>query len=165
MSKTLLLLRHAKSSWKVPSFADHDRPLSKRGANAAPEVGRFLVKQGVLPELILSSTATRARATAELVAEECAFRGPLVTNERLYLATPDLLLEEIGALDDALTVVMLVGHNPGLEELLEILGGSAERMPTATLAVCELAVDHWREVRRKTQGSLLHVFRPRENLD
>jgi phosphohistidine phosphatase len=126
--KWVLLLRHAKSSWKNPDLADHDRPLNKRGKHDAPLMGRLLKRE----DIIISSTATRARATAEAVAK--AYKGEIVLNKSLYAAGPEAYLGVIHDLSDEGVRVLIFGHNPGLEELVELLTGEIQLMPTVITA-------------------------------
>jgi phosphohistidine phosphatase len=145
--KTLLLLRHAKSSWKDSALKDFDRPLNKRGLKAAPLIGKAMRKRKLQPDLIVSSTATRASQTTELVIEAGALTGELRYDERIYEASTVRLFEIICGIDKPVNSVMLVGHNPGFEELVAVLTDENSRMKTATLAVIELKVDDWNEAR------------------
>lgn len=146
--KTLVLMRHAKSSWDTPGLVDHDRPLNALGRRDAPRMGRRLVDRGIGPEVILASTAVRARSTAELVA------GPLglddrriVADERLYAASVDALLRVIRSLDERLTSAMLVGHNPEMTDLASRFSPDIESMPTAAVAVFRFDVASWSALR------------------
>jgi phosphohistidine phosphatase len=160
--KTLLILRHAKSSWKDTALADHDRPLNKRGKSDAPRIGALMRQLGLIPELILSSTAKRAYITAEAAADESGFEGEMVLSPELYSFDPEPYLESLAEVADEYEVVMIVGHNPAVEELAEILTGEYQRFPTATLAEIELPIDHWAEIEEVENGSLLNVWRPKE---
>lgn len=162
MMKTLLILRHAKSSWKDPALADHDRPLNKRGKRDAPRMGAFMRQQGLLPELILCSTAERAWLTAEAAADESGFEGKMVLVPELYAFDPEPYLSSLAEVEDEYQIVMIVGHNPAVEELSEILTGEYQRFPTATLAEIELPIDHWQEIDDVEDGSLLNLWRPKE---
>jgi phosphohistidine phosphatase len=144
--KTVLILRHAKSSWKHPELDDHDRPLNKRGKQDAPRIGALMRKEDLLPDLILSSTARRAQATAESVVEASGYEGEVFYAHELYAAGPEAYLEALSAVDDEKACVMVVGHNPGLEELLQELTGDGEHLPTGALARVELDVQIWREL-------------------
>ena len=160
--KTLFVLRHAKSSWKDDSLPDHDRPLNSRGVGDAPRMGAFMQKQGMEPELILTSTARRARRTAALVVENSNFGGELRQVRDLYHAGPEEIIELLRRVPDDYARVMIVGHNPGLEDLLEFLTGDWERMPTAALAHVTLPILRWRDLDDETEGRLLHLWTPRE---
>ncbi len=160
--KTLLLLRHAKSSWKDTKRADHDRKLSARGKRDAPRVGKLLRKEKLVPSLIVSSTARRARKTAEKVAKASQCRRRPVLTDALYMAAPSEYLAELRQLPKNVRRVLVVGHNPGLEELLTQLTGSNEAMPTAALAVIELEIADWSHVTSRTRGRLVKIYRPRE---
>jgi len=161
--KTLLVLRHAKSSWKDAGLADHDRPLNKRGKRDGPRMGKLIEDLELVPDLIVSSTACRARKTAETVAASSHYRGEIRFDEGLYLAGPRTIVELVRELPDASSArVMLVGHNPGLEELIRNLTGEGEPFPTAALAQIELPIDSWSELELTTKGSLVHLWRPKE---
>lgn len=160
--KTLLLLRHAKSSWKIPNLTDHDRPLNKRGQRDAPAMGRLLREKGLTPGQIISSTARRARDTAALIAEQSGFTNAIELNDDLYHAGPETLaglLSELYYEDDP---VLLVAHNPGLERFLELLTGQYEPLPTAALAHISLDLADWWQIRLETRGTLVNLWRPRE---
>jgi phosphohistidine phosphatase len=160
--KTLLILRHAKSSWKEPEMADHDRPLNKRGKQDAPRIGRLIRKEELAPDLILSSSARRAYKTAQAVAEESGYAGEVQLSPELYAAGPEAYLEALCGLGDELSRVMVVGHNPGLEELVETLTGESLTLPTAALAQVALPIQHWQELDDETQGELVRVWSPKE---
>ena len=160
--KTLFLLRHAKSSWKERGLSDHDRPLNKRGKRDAPRMGELMVKEELYPDLIISSTAKRAKKTTQLLTGEVDFDPEIVYDRDLYAAWPDAYIEILNVLQDHYEKVMVVGHNPGLEELLETLTDEFERMPTAALAVIALPITSWRELSLETQGELINIYRPKE---
>ena len=135
--KRLILLRHAKSSWKdrVPR---PDRTLNKRGKRDAPRMAEWLCSQGIQPDRILSSTATRARKTAEAVHSAAGDNCTFLLEEGLYLSSPKRMLDFVGETPDSVHCLMLVGHNPGMEDLTARLAGEWHRFPTATAAVFEL---------------------------
>lgn len=154
-------MRHAKSSWGEASLADFERPLNERGLKAAPLVGRFMRRQKLRPELILSSPAERARQTAALVAEAARLDAPLRYDERIYEATPARLFEVVSQVEETIGELLLVGHNPGLEGLLEMLAGESRRMPTAALARVALDVERWNRVREGV-GRVELFVKPKE---
>jgi phosphohistidine phosphatase len=159
--KTLLLLRHAKSSRKDNGLRDFDRPLNQRGLKTAPSIGRLMRKRKLQPDLVLSSPAERARQTTQLVIEAAGLETELRYDERIYEASVERLLEVVSQLDDETGIVMLVGHNPGLEELLEVLTGEAHNLPTAALACVELNIEKWNKV-RAGGGRLEWLVKPKE---
>jgi phosphohistidine phosphatase len=161
--KTLFLLRHAKSSWKESDISDFDRPLNERGRRAAPFMGRLLSGRGLRPELIMSSPAKRARKTAKLFKEAGSFDAELTFDDRIYEASANTLLYVIGEVDDSLNSVMLVGHNPGMEGLIKVLTGDSEPMPTAAVAVIDLDIDEWKQI-RPASGRVAVILRPREEM-
>ena len=161
--KTLLLLRHAKSSWKQTEMHDHDRPLNKRGKRQAPKVGKFLKENNLVPDLILSSTALRAHDTAQAVAEACGFTGQVDLYQDLYLSDPDCYLDILHCLPDEANRVLVVGHNPDIEQLLTLLTDATQHMTTAALAQVELPISSWQELNEATDGRLQNLWAPREN--
>ena len=160
--KTLLLLRHAKSSWADEAVSDHDRPLNVRGKKAAPRMGKLLRKLELVPDEIVTSTANRALATAHLAAEAAAFRGTIIPDPSLYLASPDRYIIVASHARDEVAKLLLVGHNPGIERLVEQLTARPLAMPTAALAVIDLPLTSWAELTIDTPCTLRHVYRPRE---
>ena len=160
--KTLTIFRHAKSSWDFPDLIDHDRPLNKRGKRDAPRIGALIEDQGLVPDLILSSTAKRARATAEAVANSCGYEKEINFTRDLYHAAPEDYLAALGELSIDPDIVMVVGHNPGLEYLLEDLTGETRRLPTAALVQIALEIDHWHNLSEETEGEMINLWRPRE---
>lgn len=160
--KTLLILRHAKSSWKDQTLADHDRPLNKRGKRDGPRIGRLLRDEQLMPDLIFSSSAVRAITTAEAVADACDYEGDIRVTRWLYHAGTETFVEVLSQVPDRYERVMLVGHNPGSEELLEDLTGSWERMPTAALAQVALGIESWSELSEATRGRLVNLWWPKK---
>lgn len=160
--KTLLILRHAKSSWNYPELSDHDRPLNNRGKRDAPLVGQLLADEDLVPELILSSSAARARSTAKLVADYCGYDDEIQLVRDLYHAGPETFYEIISRVPDSKGRIMVVGHNPGIEELLEDLTGSWERMPTAALAQVELLITSWHEIDSFVNAKIINLWLPKD---
>jgi len=166
--KTLFLLRHAKSSWKDIFCSDHDRLLNKRGRRDAPRMARLLSSHNPTPTLILSSTATRAHRTALALQETLADDVPIDLDGRLYHASPHTILDlvrEKGAQHDTLIVV---GHNPGLEDLIRRLTNEARIVPTAALAEIRVPIDYWGQLDHTVEASLQGFWIPKalpENFD
>lgn len=160
--KTLLVLRHAKSSWKNALLDDFDRPLNERGLHDAPRMGALILTLHLTPSIILSSPAVRALATAEQIAESCHYKGEILLRPDFYLAGAPVYLAALSELDDSYDSVMIVGHNPGLEELVTALTGVEERLPTAALAKVSLPIGHWSDLTARLRGELVHTWRPKE---
>ena len=160
--KRLLLLRHAKSSWDEASLSDYDRPLNDRGRHDAPRIGRLLRREDLVPDLIIASSARRAATTAELVAEAASFEGELRYTDELYLAEPELYISLARQVDEAVNTLLLVGHNPGIQELVALLTSQDERMATATLACVALPRKAWSSLAVDEEYELQGVWRPRE---
>jgi phosphohistidine phosphatase len=140
---------------------DHDRPLKGRGERDAPQMGYLLLDAGLVPQLILSSTAKRARKTAEYVAAACGYDHEIVLEHALYQARPERHLHILRKIDDAYARVLLVGHNPGLEVLLEVLTGRSEWLPTAALAHIVLPITTWADVVPAADGELVDLWTPK----
>jgi phosphohistidine phosphatase len=157
---TLYLLRHAKSSWDEPALADHERPLAPRGRRDALLVGRHLGRLEAAPELVLCSSAVRTRETLELLGPAVA-GIPVQLEDDLYAASSEALLERLRAVPDETGCVLLIGHNPGVQDLALALapGGRdrerlAAKFPTAGLAT--LACPAW--ARLEAGGAELVAF-------
>ncbi len=159
--KVLLLMRHAKSSWEDGALADFERPLNGRGKRDAPRMGEFLRRRELLPELIFTSAARRARDTTTRVVEASGYEGEVRSTRELYEAEPEDFLEVLHAVPDSCARVMLVAHNPGLEMLLELLTGIPEALPTGALAAIQLPVASWKELHEGVRGKLLGLWSPK----
>jgi phosphohistidine phosphatase len=159
--KTLFILRHAKSSWDNADLSDFERPLNERGLKAAPLMGNVMKTNQFEPQIILSSPARRAEQTAILVKEAAGFDGDVKFEERIYEASAARLLEIISEQKEKTESILLVGHNPGLENLIRALTGETHAMPTAALAVIDLETNPWNEINSST-GKLRTLIRPKE---
>ena len=160
--KTLLLLRHAKSSWSHNAGGDHGRPLSGRGGRAAPMMGQLILEQELVPDVVVSSTARRAIDTAQLVTESCGFSDTVQTTDELYNASTAEWLSVLCDLPDEADRALVIGHNPGIEDLLLLLGGEHHRMSTAALAHVQLPIDNWFDVTLIPRATLVDLWRPRD---
>lgn len=158
--KTLLLMRHAKPSHDE-AVADHDRPLDPRGEKMAHHMAQVLVGAGVTPGLILSSTALRARTTAFAVAEAFDWQPELRLRRELYMAEADGILKEGTAVPAKVGCLLMIGHNPGIQELVRELSTKRQSMPTAAIARFALPIVTWRDV-RNARGMLIELWRPNE---
>src|SRR5258708_5104438 len=159
--KTIFLLRHAKSSWKDQSLPDFERPLNRRGRRAAETIGRYLKTRDVVPDLVLSSTAIRARETVEIVVRTAKWRTEVRYDERIYEAGAMRLLEIVSQIENDRKTVLVVGHNPGMEEFLQLLSGKIEQIPTGGLAKLVLKTSKWLAALDK-KATLDWLIRPRE---
>jgi len=146
--KRLTLIRHGKSDWSSAAKTDFDRPLNKRGEKAAPLMGQRLAVRGCLPDLLVSSPATRARRTAELIASKLEYLLTRIKYDQdIYEADLKCLVELLQTLDDSASNVILFGHNPGFSELGRWLTPQApDWLPTCGLLELDLPVDRWSEV-------------------
>jgi phosphohistidine phosphatase len=160
--KTLLLMRHAKSSWKQEDVSDHERPLNKRGKKDAPLMAKLILEKELAPQLILSSSALRARLTADAIAETVNFIGEVEFLDDFYMAEPGTYLEKLRSLPGDLERVMIIGHNPGLEGLVQILSHRVESLSTSAIAYLVLPIKEWNELSEDTDGDLIELWRPRD---
>ena len=161
--KTLLVLRHAKSSWNDASLNDHERPLNKRGRRDGHRMGELVLAHRLTPDVIMSSDAVRARLTAEAVAEAARYAGEILLDRRLYIASSPGILAVLRTVREANAgTVMIVGHNPGLEELVAQLTGEQHDLPTAALAQIGLPINRWRDLKVSIRGTLLGLWRSKE---
>jgi phosphohistidine phosphatase len=138
MERTLVLVRHAKSDWSGGE-PDIDRPLAPRGRRQAPVAGRWLEEHLRAIDLAVVSAAMRARSTWALIAAELDSPPPEVVDDRVYAASSTQLLSVVRELPDDAAVVALVGHNPGLEDLVELLTGTVVPLKTSALAVLSIS--------------------------
>lgn len=168
--KRLTILRHAKSQWNENGLADFNRPLNKQGWKAARRMGHELRIRKMQFDLVLASTAARVRETIDGLQEEFEFTAPIRFDQPMYLATEKLLLQMVRQLPETVQSPLLVGHNPGLQQLLLALSKEDEdglrdlvrhKFPTAALAVIDLVVDRWNEVAPAT-GRIAELIRPKE---
>jgi phosphohistidine phosphatase len=159
--KTLLLLRHAKSGWKDAEMRDFDRPLTVRGRRASSVIGRYLRKRLLIPGLVISSPAERARETTAIVLKTARIPAELRYDERIYEAHVGRLLEVVSQADASVDTVLMVGHNPGFSDFAQYLTGDGVHMPTAALAQIALDVEDWRQVVAGC-GELKKLIKPRE---
>lgn len=144
--KKLYIMRHAKSSWKDSTLDDFDRPLNKRGKKDAPLMGSILRKRGVSPDVIISSPASRAKTTAEIVAKEINFTKSIVYDENIYEASVKNLYHILRVISDKKSSVMLFGHNPALNMLVEELVDFNENIPTCGVVEIEFDCKRWSDI-------------------
>jgi phosphohistidine phosphatase len=166
----LLLLRHAKSDWSDTGLADRDRPLSKRGRESAPVVGRHMTEQGWIPDLVLSSPAARTRQTVGLVLDRLGTSPNIIFDESLYdFGGGEGLLASIQEHGGKVPTLMVVGHNPAMERLAMMLAGHGDadlraamerKFPTAALAVIEFEAKAWAAI-KPGKGTLVAFLTPK----
>jgi phosphohistidine phosphatase len=168
--RTLMLMRHAKSSWDRPDLDDLDRPLAPRGQETAPLIARYIKQRRWEPDLVLCSPATRVRETWQLMTPALGRTVECKTLRTIYPGAPSRLLETLRRAADEIATLMLIGHNPGLGHLAGSLFGrgprkALERMrakfPTAALAVIEFDIDRWNEL-AAGNGRLRAFVRPKD---
>ena len=158
--KELLILRHAKSSWADSSITDWQRPLNDRGLLDAPRVGDWLRDQSLLPDVIITSDAVRARTTAEAVAKAAGYAKEIVVEPSLYHAKPEDLFAVVNGIEDGAATVLIVGHNPGLEDFVEQLTGEHHGLPSAALVHLRMTIDRWSDVDSETAALIVNTWQP-----
>lgn len=147
--KKLYLIRHAKSDWSDTSLNDFDRPLNKRGKNNAPLMGKILYERDVLPDLIISSPAKRAKTTAKLFAKEVDYKKENIKYiDTIYEASVNELINVIKECKDKVDTLFLFGHNPSLNMLAELLVGFEENIPTAAFIEIEIDSASWSDIEK-----------------
>ncbi len=161
MMKTLTLLRHGKSDWKVEFGSDHERPINSRGRLSAQAVGRFLKHGEMVPDAVVTSTAVRARTTVEHAAQAGEWDCPIITTKGFYDSHPEAALEVVQGQNDSYRHLLLAGHEPTWSSMASrLIGGGNLHVVTATLVHIELPVTRWAEV-AWGRGQLLWMLPPR----
>jgi len=165
--KNLIVIRHAKSSWDDSALDDHARSLNQRGLRVAPLMGQQLVARGVVPDVIVSSTATRARSTAALIANAIGYVDEdIVEKGQIYNASKQALLQVLREIDESHASAILVGHVPGVQELTNALCADAGigHYPTCGIALIQLDIEFWGEIDPGV-GKLVEFLAPKEILE
>jgi len=166
--RDLFIVRHAKSDWSQAVSRDFDRPLTKRGEKDAPLIAKWLYDQNLSPDLLISSPAQRAKQTADAIIKQLQIPQQNISfDKRLYLASTEILLDVLSELNNDLLSVMLIGHNPGLENLIIHLSHDplpykhdAKLLTTANVAHLRFK-SAWNSIRPK-QGQLINFIRPKD---
>jgi phosphohistidine phosphatase len=153
-------MRHAKSSWDDHRLTDHDRPLNDRGRRAAPLIGQKLLDHQFRPDVVLASTATRVRETLAALQSKWSFEPTVFFEKSLYLASRESLLAHVKGLHDSWNEVIVIGHNPGMGDLVSHLSGDFVDMPTAAVAIFESNTESWSDANAVWQRK--HLWYPRE---
>jgi phosphohistidine phosphatase len=153
-------MRHANPAGKQSGMSDHDRPLDARGRRDVERAAGLILEERIVPDLTLSSTAARARQTAAAIGEACGRSDSQMMLQELYLADLEQWLGQLSAIPDDCETVMLVGHNPGLEELIETLTGERIALCTAALARLHVQVERWSDLGRRTKAALVQIWQP-----
>ncbi len=160
--KTLFLMRHAKSSWSNRTLCDEERPLNARGKRDAVRMGKFLTQLGISPSIIITSDAKRAMKTTKRLIKASGFNGPLEVNPDLYATTMNQHIKVLNQQLDRHSSVLLIAHNPTLEDLLSQLTGSWFDLKTATIAELSLPLKSWSELTVQSKATLKNIWYPRE---
>ena len=148
--KKLVFIRHAKSSWDDPYLDDHERPLAERGLRDAPRMAQRLKKRDFKIDVMISSDAKRAKTTALIMAEILHFpKENIVFTPNLYMASANRILAEIKQTKSNVESILVFGHNPGFNEIIEKLGGEIDNLPTAGQFGFKLDIKDWEDISHK----------------
>lgn len=147
--RKLFIIRHAKSSWKDSALDDFLRPLNKRGKSDAPKMGKRLKERKIMPDIIISSPAIRAKTTAEIIAKELKYHKEIIFNDEVYESTLDILHEIVTKVGDKNSTLFLVGHNPSLNMLAEHYVDFSENIVTCAVLEIEFDCDRWADIDAK----------------
>jgi len=146
--KRLTLIRHAKSDWSDLSLKDFDRGLNKRGERSIPLMAKALKEKGIIPDLILSSRAKRAKKTAKGLAKELGYKKEIILDQTLYFTEPDDMMAKIRKIHDNRNSLFLIGHNPEITELSNMLTNTyIDNIPTLGIVSLSLPIKRWKEIR------------------
>ena len=147
--KTLIIVRHAKSSWDYPGLSDFDRPLNTRGERDAPRMGKRLKEKDLSPDMLVSSPARRAIDTCEIIARAIGYpKESIVRDKRIYHADEEQLLSLVRHFDDKVAQVLLFGHNPGLTDFANSLtNAQIDNIPTCGIVACRFQSDQWTDIK------------------
>lgn len=159
--KRLYIIRHAKSAWKNTELDDFLRPLNKRGKVDAPLMGEVLKSKNIMPDIILSSPALRAKTTAQAIAKKIEYPKDIVYDEDIYESTPDTLHRILAKIDDKNSTAFLFGHNPSLNMLADMYVGFNENLPTCGVVEIEFDCDKWSEINHKN-AKLASFYYPKK---
>ena len=150
--KTLLMVRHAKSSWETPEIDDLNRPIIENGINKTKKVIEYLKEKNILPDIIVSSHATRALQTARLFAEGLSYTKEIEVNKNIYEADEKSISDEVYALPNNASVVMIIGHNPTITQLANVyLVRKSNFLPTSSVVSITFETDFWGEIDRSSK--------------
>lgn len=156
--KKLYIIRHAKSDWSDDTLQDFDRPLNKRGLKNAPFMGNILKNKNINPDLILSSPALRTFATAGIIAKEIGYKKEIETNKNMYEAHFSVLEKIIYEIDDKNNIVFFIGHNPGLSNLVEILSGMIQDIPTCAIVEISFDTNSWKNISKENSTLISYEY-------
>lgn len=165
--KTLYIIRHAKSSWSSNAENDFDRPLNQRGKRDAPLMGEVLYVKQVFPDLFLSSSAKRAKKTAKKIARKIGYdKKNILYKESLYLAAPEEIIAEIKSVDNSIHSLAVVGHNPGMTEIINLLSNvHIDNLPTCGIAALSIEIDQWADLTIQSKAKMLFFDYPKKYLN
>ncbi len=145
--KNLYIIRHAKSSWKDLNLSDFDRPLNKRGKKDAPFMGELLKNKNIIPDIIISSPALRAKKTAQTIASKINFNNSIIYDNNIYEASLITLINILKIINDTIDTIFLFGHNPSLNMLVnDFINDFYENIPTCGIIQIEFNCNSWQNI-------------------
>lgn len=163
-NKILLILRHAKSGWKNKKVDDHDRPLNKRGKKEAVKMGEHLKNMNLMPDTIITSSALRAIETTTLLCRQSGYNGLVEVNFSFYEGNTTTYIQSISNSREDKDRLLIVGHNPTLEQLISLLTNKTVRLPTCTLVQIKLNVPNWNKIihHSGSKPEIVNIWRPKK---
>jgi phosphohistidine phosphatase len=161
--KVLLILRHAKSSWKNKKLDDHDRPLNRRGRREAIEMGEYLKKTNMIPNAIVTSSATRAIETTTLVCRNCSYNKLVEVNFEFHRGGTSAYIHAISIAPNDKNILLIVGHNPDLEDLIKVITNRTIKLPTCTLIQINMNIKNWKStaIYGSFKSEIVNIWRPK----
>lgn len=165
MTKRVVIIRHAKSSWANPGQTDFDRPLNERGKENAPEMGKRLQQYGLIPDAVFSSTAKRAKQTAEGITKAMKDQRPILWDDDLYHASPEKIERVICTAEDTYNTIFIVAHNPGITEFVNtaVPGFATPNVPTCGIIAFSIACTHWADYFQSEKKLITYDY-PKNNI-
>lgn len=151
-------MRHAKSSWKDAEIPDHERPLKKRGLKDAAHIGKLLKKEDLVPDKIISSNAIRAADTAAIVADKCGYKKEIEYTDKLYMAEGGAIISLIQSQPDSINKLLVIGHNPGMEALVQELSSKVDSLSTASAVYFRADINTWKDLKQDAKIKLKKIL-------
>ena len=160
--KSIILFRHAKSDWSNPFSLDHERPINKRGIKAAKKMGLYLSNLEQIPELVISSTALRAKQTIDIAMKEGKWKSKIQMEKKIYNSSVEILINVLQNVDNLYYNICLVGHEPTFSSFIAICSNSSIiKFPTGSMAKIEFEIKKWENI-NLDKANIQWIKKPKE---